>query len=111
MPSPLNIIHLCDVMATTGYLCQHGARPGTARHLQRVLPLRADPDGHRVELYASDYLTVDPDFEPIRWSLRDPRRQTLWGTPAPRSWFEEGTVFPNTPVGPPVFSIQPVAAD
>jgi catechol 2,3-dioxygenase len=70
-----------------------------------------DPDGHRIELYASDYLTVDPDFEPIRWSLRDPRRQTLWGTAAPKSWFEEGSVFPGTPVLPPVHDFKPVVAD
>jgi catechol 2,3-dioxygenase len=25
--------------------------------------------------------------------LRDPRRQTLWDSPAPKSWFEEGTPF------------------
>ena len=48
-----------------------------------------DPDGHRIELYTSDYLTVDPDFEPIRWELNDPRRQTLWGARTPQSWFDE----------------------
>jgi hypothetical protein len=52
-----------------------------------------DPDGHRVELFTSDYLTVDPDHAPIRWSLTDPRRQTLWGHPAPASWFNEGSAF------------------
>ena len=45
-----------------------------------------DPDGHRIELYTSDYLTVDPDFEAIRWHLNDPRRQTLWGAKTPRSF-------------------------
>ena len=52
-----------------------------------------DPDGHRIELYTSDYLTVDPDHQPIAWKLRDAQRQTLWGQAAPRSWFEEGTPF------------------
>ena len=52
-----------------------------------------DPDGHRIELFTSDYLTVDPDLEPLRWSLTDPQRQTLWGHPAPKSWFEEGSEF------------------
>ena len=50
---------------------------------------RQTADGNRVELYASDYLTVDPDFVPIRWSLNDPNRQTLWGHYVPRRWFEE----------------------
>ena len=52
-----------------------------------------DPDGHRIELFTSDYLTVDTDHEPIRWTLDDPQRQTLWGHPAPKSWFEEGSPF------------------
>ncbi len=51
------------------------------------------PDGHRTEIYTSDYQTMDPDHEPVRWSLHDPKRQTLWGQPAPKSWFEEGSRF------------------
>jgi catechol 2,3-dioxygenase len=111
VPSPLNIIHLCDVMATTGFLASMERGPGRHGISNAFFLYVRDPDGHRIELYASDYLTVDPDLEPIRWSISDPRRQTLWGTPAPRSWFEEGSTFPDTPVGPPVFSFAPVAAD
>jgi catechol 2,3-dioxygenase len=48
-----------------------------------------DGDGHRIELYTGDYYTGDPDFEPIRWSVNDPRRGTFWGHAAPTSWFEE----------------------
>ncbi len=93
VPSAMNIIHLCDLMATTGYL--PNMERGPARHgISNAFFLYVrDPDGHRVEIYTSDYQTMDPDHEPIRWSLRDPRRQTLWGTPAPKSWFEEGTLF------------------
>jgi catechol 2,3-dioxygenase len=69
---------------------QHRARPRPARHLERLLPLYPRPDGHRIEIYCSDYQTIDPDHEPIKWDLKDPQRQTLWGAPAPRSWFEEG---------------------
>jgi len=52
-----------------------------------------DPDGHRVEIYCSDYQTLDPDHEPIKWDLKDPQRQTLWGAAAPESWFKHGSVF------------------
>jgi len=52
-----------------------------------------DPDGYRIELYNGDYLTSDNDFEPIRWDLNDPRRQTLWGAQAPDSWFNETSPF------------------
>ena len=51
-----------------------------------------DPDENRIELYTSDYLIPDPDFEPIRWSLSDPRRQTFWGAAAPPSWFNDAAL-------------------
>jgi catechol 2,3-dioxygenase len=93
VPTPLNIIHLCDLMATTGY--RLGLERGPGRHgISNAFFLYVRcPDGHRIELYTCDYQTMDPDHEPIRWSLRDPQRQTLWGQPAPQSWFEEGTPF------------------
>ena len=69
-----------------------------------------DPDGHRIELFTSDYLTVDPDLEPLRWSLTDPQRQTLWGHPAPKSWFEEGSEFSSVPVREPVLEARPIVA-
>ena len=111
VPTALNIIHLCDLMASTGYLANMERGPGRHGISNAFFLYVRDPDGHRTELYTSDYLTVDPDFEPIRWSLRDPRRQTLWGTPAPRSWFEEGSIFPGTPVQPPVHDFKPIVAD
>jgi catechol 2,3-dioxygenase len=72
---------------------QYRARPGRHGISNAFFLYVRDPDGHRVEIYCSDYLTVDPDLEPIKWDLKDPQRQTLWGAPAPRSWFEEGTLF------------------
>ncbi len=93
VPSPLNIIHLCDVMATTGYLSNMERGPGRHGISNAFFLYVRDPDGHRVEFYACDYQTMDPDHAPLRWSLRDPRRQTLWGQPAPKSWFEEGSAF------------------
>ena len=90
VPGVINVIHLCDVMATTGYLANMERGPGRHGLANAFFLYVRDPDGHRVEFYASDYLTVDPDFEPIRWSLRDPRRQTLWGTAAPRSLVRGG---------------------
>ena len=43
VPTALNVIHLCDVMATTGYLDQSRARPRATRHLECVLSVRALP--------------------------------------------------------------------
>ena len=93
VPSPLDIIHLCDVMATSGYLANLERGPGRHGISNAFFLYVRCPDGHRTEIYTSDYQTMDPDHEPVRWSLRDPKRQTLWGQPAPKSWFEEGSRF------------------
>jgi catechol 2,3-dioxygenase len=92
-PTALNIIHLCDVMASTGYLVNLERGPGRHGISNAFFLYVRCPDGHRTEIYTCDYQTMDPDHEPLRWSLRDPRRQSLWGQPAPRSWFEEGSAF------------------
>ena len=105
-----DILHICDVMATSGWLAHMERGPGRHGISNAFFLYVRDPDGHRVELFTSDYLTVDPDLEPIRWSLRDPQRQTLWGHPAPKSWFEEGSAFAGVPVREPVLAARPVVA-
>ena len=79
VPTALDILHLCDVMATTGYLANIERGPGRHGIANAFFLYVRDPDGHRVELFTCDYLTVDHDHEPIRWTLNDPQRQTLWG--------------------------------
>jgi len=103
VPSPMNILHLCDVMAASGLLTSMERGPGRHGISNAFFLYVRDPDGHRVELYSSDYQTMDHDHEPLRWSLRDPRRQTLWGAPAPRSWFEQGSPFLGQEVREPLF--------
>lgn len=99
VPTPLNIIDLLDLMATTGWVANIERGPGRHGISNAFFLYIRDPDGHRIEIYCSDYQTVDPDLEAIRWDLKDPQRQTLWGAPAPRSWFEEGSLFEGaTPV-------------
>ncbi|HQU68739.1 MAG TPA: 3,4-dihydroxyphenylacetate 2,3-dioxygenase [Albidovulum sp.] len=93
VPTPLNIIDLLDLMSTTGWLANIERGPGRHGISNAFFLYIRDPDGHRIEIYCSDYQTVDPDLEPIKWDLKDPQRQTLWGAPAPRSWFEEGSLF------------------
>jgi catechol 2,3-dioxygenase len=110
LPTPMHVIHLCDVMATTGYLAAMERGPGRHGISNAFFLYVRDPDGHRIELYNADYLTVDPDLEPIRWSLSDAQRQTLWGTPAPRSWFEEGSVFPGLAPRRPALEARPIVA-
>ncbi len=108
--SALDILHICDVMASSGYLANMERGPGRHGISNAFFLYTRDPDGHRVELFTSDYLTVDPDLKPLRWSLRDPQRQTLWGHPAPKSWFEEGSNFVGVPLRQPALEAQPIVA-
>lgn len=108
--TPMDILNICDVMATTGFLKNMERGPGRHGISNAFFLYVRDPDGHRVELFTSDYLTADPDHAPIRWTLHDPQRQTLWGHPAPQSWFEEGSEFPGVAVREPVLKAQPIVA-
>ncbi len=89
----MDIVHACDVLATEGWLASMERGPGRHGISNAFFLYLRDPDGHRIELFTGDYQTRDLDFEPIRWTLGDPQRQTLWGQPAPPSWFAEGTPF------------------
>jgi catechol 2,3-dioxygenase len=86
---PLAIIRACDMLAGAGYA--NGIERGPGRHgiSNALFVYVRDPDGNRFELYTGDYLTGNRAAEPIRWALNDPARQTLWGAPPPRRWFEE----------------------
>ena len=110
VPTPLNIIDLLDLMSTTGWVANIERGPGRHGISNAFFLYIRDPDGHRIEIYCSDYQTVDPDLEPIRWSLTDPQRQTLWGAAAPRSWFEEGSAFEGVAPVPAVLQAQPIIA-
>ena len=110
VPTPLNIIDLLDLMATTGYVQNIERGPGRHGISNAFFLYILDPDGHRIEIYCSDYQTVDPDLEPIRWDLTDPQRQTLWGAPAPSSWFKHGTRFDNLQPREPDLTASPVIA-
>ncbi|MEX0350733.1 MAG: 3,4-dihydroxyphenylacetate 2,3-dioxygenase [Paracoccaceae bacterium] len=108
--NPLHIIDLLDLMATTGYVGNIERGPGRHGISNAFFLYILDPDGHRIEIYSSDYQTVDPDHEPIKWDLKDPQRQTLWGALAPRSWFEHGTEFVGVPVDEAELDATPIIA-
>ncbi len=110
VPSIQAIVDLLDLMATTGWVTHIERGPGRHGISNAFFLYVLDPDGHRIEIYVSDYQTVDPDLEPIKWDLKDPQRQTLWGAPAPRSWFENGSRFDGAEVGEPVLKAQPIIA-
>ncbi len=108
--NPLHIIEFLDLISTTGYLANIERGPGRHGISNAFFLYVLDPDGHRIEIYSSDYQTVDPEHEPIKWDLHDPTRQTLWGAPAPASWFENGSLFAGTQVTDPVYAGSPIVA-
>ena len=110
VPTPLNIIDLLDLMSTTGYLKNIERGPGRHGISNAFFLYILDPDGHRIEIYCSDYQTVDPDLEPIKWDLKDPQRQTLWGAPAPKSWFEHGSLFAGSEIRESQLKATPIIA-
>ncbi len=83
------VLRACDILAGAGETEAIERGPGRHGISNAFFLYLRDPDGNRIELYANDYLVADPDWEPIRWSLDDPRRQTFWGHAAPASWFDE----------------------
>lgn len=104
---PRSVIELCDSLAgghREGLIERGPGRHGVSNSFFVYL---RDPDGHRIELYANDYYTGDPDNEPIRWSASDPRRRTFWGHHVPDSWYEEGSLVRSAD-GSPAEVVEPI---
>jgi catechol 2,3-dioxygenase len=87
----VGLIRAADILGGAGEIDRIERGPGRHGISNAMFLYTLDYDGNRVEIYTSDYITVDADLEPIRWHLNDKRRQTLWGAAAPRSWFEEAS--------------------
>jgi catechol 2,3-dioxygenase len=87
------ILRLCDQLG--GAHWTHAIERGPGRHgvSNAFFVYLRDPDGHRIELYTSDYYTGDPDHAPLRWSVNDPRCRSFWGTRAPDSWYDESSLL------------------
>jgi 3,4-dihydroxyphenylacetate 2,3-dioxygenase len=100
-PDTAGVLRACDQLAAGGF--SHVIERGPGRHgvSNAFFVYLRDPDGHRIELYACDYYTGDPDHRPIRWSVSDPRCRSFWGARAPDSWYDESTLVIG-PGGAPV---------
>lgn len=87
-----NVLRICDVLGSTHKETHVERGPGRHGVSNAFYVYLRDPDGHRVEIYTSDYFTGDPDHEPLRWDVHDQRRRDFWGGPVRRSWYEEAMV-------------------
>jgi len=90
---PAGVLRACDQIAAAYRSDAIERGPGRHGVSNAFFVYLRDPDGHRIELYACDYYTGDPDHEPLRWSVNDRRCRSFWGTRAPDSWYEESTLL------------------
>lgn len=89
---PLSVLRACDQLAAAGHAGTIERGPGRHGVSNAFFVYLRDPDGHRVELYACDYYTGDPDHPPLRWSVSDPSCRSFWGAKAPDSWYDESSL-------------------
>jgi 3,4-dihydroxyphenylacetate 2,3-dioxygenase len=91
VPEQHQISRLCDTLGAIEE--QHLIERGPGRHgvSNAYYVYLRDPDGHRIEIYTSDYFTGDPDEEPLRWSVHDMRRKDFWGASVVPSWYTDAT--------------------
>ena len=94
-----SVLRACDVLAATGHADHIERGPGRHGISNAFFVYVRDPDGNRIELYANDYIIPDPDWEPIRWGVNDPRRATFWGHKPPSSWFDEAAPVEDIETG------------
>ena len=86
-----HVLTTCDLFGATNN--QHHIERGPGRHgvSNAFYVYLRDPDGHRIEVYTSDYFTGDPDHETYRWDVHDNRRRDYWGNAVIPSWYSEAS--------------------
>jgi catechol 2,3-dioxygenase len=92
VPDTSCVLRACDQLAAAGYAASIERGPGRHGVSNAFFVYLRDPSGHRVELYACDYYTGDPDHRPLRWSAADPTCRSFWGARAPDRWYPESSV-------------------
>jgi catechol 2,3-dioxygenase len=95
------VMRACDQLASAGYAASIERGPGRHGVSNAFFVYLRDPAGHRIELYACDYYTGDPDHRPLRWSAADASCRSFWGARAPDRWYTESSVILG-PDGQPV---------
>ena len=86
------MLRACDQLAAAGHAASIERGPGRHGVSNAFFVYLRDPSGHRIELYACDYYTGDPDHKPLRWSAADASCRSFWGARAPDRWYNESSV-------------------
>jgi catechol 2,3-dioxygenase-like lactoylglutathione lyase family enzyme len=85
------VLRNCDILGSLhseGHIERGPGRHGVSNAFYVYL---RDPDGHRVEIYTSDYYTGDPGHPVLRWDVSDPRRRSFYGHAVVPSWYAEAS--------------------
>ena len=85
------MLRACDQIAAAGHAASIERGPGRHGVSNAFFVYLRDPSGHRIELYACDYYTGDPDHKPLRWSVADASCRSFWGARAPDRWYNESS--------------------
>jgi 3,4-dihydroxyphenylacetate 2,3-dioxygenase len=85
------VLRICDILGSLRQETLIERGPGRHGVSNAFYVYLRDPDGHRVEIYTSDYYTGDPGHPVLRWSVRDPRRRDFWGHPVVPTWYTEAS--------------------
>jgi 3,4-dihydroxyphenylacetate 2,3-dioxygenase len=85
------VLRVCDILGSLREEAHVERGPGRHGVSNAFYVYLRDPDGHRVEIYTSDYFTGDPDHPVLRWDVQDPRRRDFWGHNVGPSWYTEAT--------------------
>lgn len=105
-----SVLRACDILASVGLADAIERGPGRHGLSNAFFLYLRDADKNRIELYTNDYIIPDPDFEPIKWTLSDPRRATFWGHLPPRSWFDEASLVEDVRTGELLPTREPLMA-
>jgi 3,4-dihydroxyphenylacetate 2,3-dioxygenase len=95
-----SVLRMCDILGSLSLESRIERGPGRHGVSNAFYVYLRDPDGHRLEIYTSDYYTGDPDHPVLRWSVRDPRRRDFWGNPVVPSWYSEASAVLDLDVKP-----------
>ncbi|MGH9100018.1 MAG: 3,4-dihydroxyphenylacetate 2,3-dioxygenase [Acidimicrobiales bacterium] len=85
------ILRLCDSLGAQDLETHIERGPGRHGVSNAFYVYLRDPDGHRLEIYTSDYYTGDPDHETLRWDVKDPKRRDFWGNAVIESWYRDAS--------------------
>lgn len=103
-----HLLRACDIAGELGYGAEVERGPGRHGPGHAMFVYFRDPDGHRIELFNTHYQVMDIENEPVAWDPSDHNVSFPWGLPARRAWYEEATLFAETPVHEPQVKPNPM---